>query len=145
MAVVRKYTIIIQAFEGCRRGSDEIFLLEAADIFSDGVLRHPDGFTYRPIARIAFVGFPILAVHKIGIHRYLTRAESEAEDNIRQREKVLCTGILHYERPLSNIVPILFGDFFISRPSFPSEIILSVNGILRVEENAKRQVSVARA
>ena len=71
-----------------RLGADEPLLLQAADVFGDGILAHThrlaDGF----IAGIALEGLTVLCPQQIAVDSDLSRAQPQNKNFIGNREKV---------------------------------------------------------
>ena len=71
---------------------DELLSLKFPDVLSNGLFTHanrpPDG----AVARITLEGFPIFAVHQVGVDSDFTEGQSERKDFIRQR-KIIFDGV----------------------------------------------------
>lgn len=79
-------------------GGDEPFPFESLYVFAYRVLTAADRIADGCIARMALVGFPVLAVHEICVDEYFARGESESEDAFGHRKElarlILCVVIV---------------------------------------------------
>ena len=75
-----------------RFGEDELLSLKVFNVLGNGVPAHANRTSDGAVARITLEGFPILAVHQVGIDSDLTEGQSERKDFIRQR-KIIFDGV----------------------------------------------------
>lgn len=72
-----------------RLGADEPLLLQAADIFGNGVFVHTHHLADGLVAGIALEGLPVLCPQQIAVDSDLSRAQPQNKNFIGNREKVL--------------------------------------------------------
>ena len=69
-------------------GGDQPLELQTSDVFLHRVVAHTDGLSDGTEARMALEGFPVLAVHQIGIDKNFARGKPQAKDTFRHRKIV---------------------------------------------------------
>ena len=64
-------------------GGNQPLVFKASHIFLHRVVAHTDGLADGTEARMALEGFPVLAVHQIGIDKNLARGKPQAKNTFR--------------------------------------------------------------
>ena len=71
-----------------RLGEDEALVLKPVHIFLDGVVAHTDGTSDGAVARMALVGFSVLAVHQECENGDLSRIKPKPKGGFGHRKEI---------------------------------------------------------
>ena len=94
----------ISGVDSGRFDGDELLSFKVFNVLGNRVSAHVDSLTYGLVAWVALEGFPILAVHQVGIYSDLTEGQSQRKDFIRQR-KIIFDGVALVVMSIAHWVP----------------------------------------